>query len=99
MIQPEQLKQEVREWADEVGVKPREIHVRQMKTKWASCSTKGRLTFSHDLLKKPEDQRTIAIVHELLHLRYPSHNKMFNTMLKTFLGRKGIDTTQVNLTQ
>lgn len=99
MIHADQLKQEVRNWADEVGVKPKQIHIRKMRTKWASCSTRGRLTFSHALLTRPEQERAFAIVHELLHLRYPTHNRMFNTMLKTLLGRKGIDTSRVNLTQ
>lgn len=68
-----------------------------MKTKWASCSTRGRLTFSYALLNKPPEERAKAIVHELLHLRYPSHNKMFNRLLSAHLGKKGIDVNRVKL--
>ena len=75
------FKREVEALASEIGVNVKEIHVRKMKRKWASCSSKGRLTFSTDLLSQPEDFRRKAMVHELLHMRYPNHGKMFNLLL------------------
>ena len=85
MIDVSQLKEEVWRWAKKIGVSPKEVHVRKMRRKWASCSSKGRLTFSYDLLAQPEDFRDYVIVHELLHLRYPNHGKMFKTLLKMYL--------------
>ena len=90
MISAEELKNSVREWAKEVGVTPKEIHLRKMNRKMASCSSKGRLTFSFALLKEPLDARAEAIVHELLHMKYPNHGKMFNLLLVTHLKNKGI---------
>ncbi|RLJ03185.1 MAG: hypothetical protein DRP14_05210 [Candidatus Aenigmatarchaeota archaeon] len=87
----EDFKKEVLEWAKEVGVTPKEIHIRKMKRKWGSCSSKGRLTFSFDLIKEESEVRAKAIVHELLHLKYPNHGKMFESLLRTYLGRKGIN--------
>ena len=84
------LKKEVTGWAEQIGVSPKEIHVRGMKKKWASCSSKGRLTFSFALLNEPLEVRAYAIVHELLHLKYPNHGKMFNSLLNAHLGKKGI---------
>ena len=91
MIPVVDFKKEIRDWADMIGVKPREIHVRKMTRKWASCSSRGRLTFSYALLNRSFAVRAKAIVHELLHLRYPSHNKMFKSLLNSYLGKKGID--------
>jgi predicted metal-dependent hydrolase len=85
MISADEFKECVREWAKKIGVEPREIHMREMRKKWASCSSKGRLTFSYDLLKQPLKSRSEAIVHELLHLKYPRHGKMFNTLLRIHL--------------
>lgn len=48
---------EVRAWAERIGVEPREIHLRPMKRKWASCSSRGRLTFDTGLLRQPADKR------------------------------------------
>lgn len=87
MIAAEEFKQDVLEWAKEVGVKPREIHVRKMKRKWASCSSRGRLTFDVSLLEEPEETRAKAILHELLHLKFLNHGKMFNALLTTYLQR------------
>ena len=84
----EELKQEVKALASEIVVSTKEIHVRKMKRKWASCSNKGRLSFSTELLNLPEDFRRKAIVHELLHMRYPNHGKMFNLLLASYSEKK-----------
>jgi len=57
---------------------------------WASCSSKGRLTFSFELLNKTNNFRAKVIVHELLHLKYPYHGKMFTSLLTAYLSRRGI---------
>ena len=87
-VSPEGFRQEVIVLAQEIGVTAREIHLRKMKRKWASCSSKGRLTFAVDLLEKPDDFRRKTIVHELLHLRYPNHGKMFNLLLASYSEKK-----------
>lgn len=96
MISVVDFKKEVYQWAEEIRVKPKEIHVRAMRRKWASCSSKGRLTFSYELLNKPRKFRAFVIVHELLHLRYPTHNKMFKILLKTHLAKKGYSTRELS---
>ncbi len=55
-----------------------------MKNKWGSCSTNGRLSFSTALLKESTGKRREVVVHELLHLRYPNHGKMFHSMLRMY---------------
>lgn len=86
-ITPEEFKQGVWAWAEEVGVEPKEIHIRELKTKWASCSSRGRLTFDSAILRAPEEMRRRVVLHELLHLRYPNHGRMFSTLLRTYLER------------
>jgi predicted metal-dependent hydrolase len=92
MISSSVFKEEVIQWSKEIGVTPKELHVREMTNKWASCSTKGRLTFSIDLLSQPEKFRSEAIIHELLHLRYPDHHhsKLFKTVLNAYLSKRKI---------
>ncbi|BCP66520.1 hypothetical protein TthHB5008_15730 [Thermus thermophilus] len=78
---------EVWAWARRMGVEDRvrEIHVRPMKRKWASCSSRGRLTFSTALLHQPAAFRREVIVHELLHLKVPNHGRLFRALLKAYL--------------
>jgi predicted metal-dependent hydrolase len=88
MITPEEFKADVRVWAEEIGVEPREIHIRKMKRKWASCSSRGRLTFDTSLLDETNEVRSRTILHELLHLKYPNHGRLFNILLNIYLKRK-----------
>lgn len=76
---------EVRAWAGRIGVEPREVHLRPMRRKWASCSSKGRLTFNTDLLREPAPFRAEVIVHELLHLKIPNHGKVFKALQRAHL--------------
>lgn len=87
MITSTEFKEDVLTLAKDIGIEPKEIHIRQMKRKWASCSSKGRLTFDKSLLNEPKEVRFKAILHELLHLKYPNHGRMFNSLLTTYLKR------------
>lgn len=84
-IPEEVFKSEVRSWAQRIGVEPKTITLRPMKRKWASCSSKGNLSFDTDLLRQPAEFRRKAIVHELLHLKYPNHGKMFRALERAYL--------------
>lgn len=90
MKSTDEFKKEIFNWSQEIGVFPKEIQLRKMKRKWASCSTRGRLTFSPELLKEEERLIHEVIVHELLHLKYPNHGEMFQALLKTHLNKKNL---------
>jgi hypothetical protein len=96
MILPKNFKKKVLQLAKEIGVEPKEIHLREMKRKWASCSSKGRLTFDTRLLNKPPAMRNKVIIHELLHLKYPNHGKMFKALLNAYL-EKSIKRNKVDV--
>ena len=85
MITSEEFKQNVRGIAKEIGVTFKEIHIRKMERKWASCSSKGRLTFDFSLLNEPKKVRLRIILHELLHFKYPNHGRMFKILLNIYL--------------
>ena len=91
MIPIPDFKKEVLHWAEDLLVNPKEIHVRPMSRKWASCSSRGRLTFSYALLNEAQETRAKAIVHELLHMKYPNHGKMFKTLFISHLSKNGIN--------
>ncbi len=81
----EKFRARVHEWAKKIGVKPNAIHLRAMKRKWASCSSRGRLTFDTGLLNCERSFGDYVIVHELLHLRVPNHGKLFKSLLSAFV--------------
>jgi predicted metal-dependent hydrolase len=84
-ITAEAFKHEVQAWAQWLDVEPTEIHLTAMRRKWASCSSRGRITFDVSLLSQPEDFRREVVVHELLHLKVANHGPLFRALLSTAL--------------
>jgi len=79
------FKSNVFEWAEKLDVKPKELHLRSMKNKWASLSQNGRLTFNTDLFEMERELCDYVIVHELLHMKVPNHGKLFKSLMFAFL--------------
>ena len=80
------FKNRVRRWAEKLDVDINWLGVRQMKNKWASCSTSGNLNFSTDLLELDEELQDYVIVHELLHFSVPNHGKLWKSLMSAHLG-------------
>ena len=50
-------------WAKRLEVAAHSVVVRPMRTKWASCSTTGRLTFNSELLTLEDDLWDLSLIH------------------------------------
>ena len=83
----EQFKAEIARWAADMKVNPTQIRIQMMTKKWASCSSKGRICFSTDLLQEPRAFQEYVVVHELLHLQVPNHGKLFKSLMNAYLPR------------
>jgi len=81
----EHFKGEVPTWAARIRVRPRQLRLQPMRRKWASCSTRGTLSFSTEILTQSPKFREYVIIHELLHLKVPNHGKLFKTLLAAYL--------------
>lgn len=86
MDKKEAFKQRVHSWAQKMEVEVAWLGVRPMRSKWASCSTKGHVNFSTELLSKDTTFQDYVIVHELLHLRVPNHGKLWKSLMRAYLG-------------
>ena len=64
-------------YAPRVGVTYGRICIRQQKSKWGSCSSKGNLNFNCLLMLAPEEVRNYVVVHELCHRKQMNHSQMF----------------------
>jgi predicted metal-dependent hydrolase len=68
--------------AERLGLEYRSVAIRDQRTRWGSCSRQGNLSFSWRLLAAPTDVLEYVVVHELCHLREPSHQKPFWRLLE-----------------
>ncbi len=82
----QKFKERVLGWADRLEASVTSITVRPMKTKWASYSTTGRLTFDALVPEMQEGFQDYVIVHELLHSRIPNHGKLWKSLMQAHLG-------------
>lgn len=81
------FKMRVEAWASKLDVNVQSVTVRSMKTKWASCSTSGRLNFDQELLDLPFDLQDYVVVHELLHFHVPNHGRLWKSLMGMHINR------------
>lgn len=82
----EQISRFAAKWEPVMGVHCERWTIRDMKSRWGSCTvTKKTIRLNLQLAKKPEECVEYVVVHELTHLLEPSHNARFHAYMKTFL--------------
>lgn len=62
-----------------------ELKVRQMKSRWGSCHSNGRIILNLRLIQVPNQYIDYVIIHELCHLVEPNHGRGFYTLLQEVL--------------
>jgi predicted metal-dependent hydrolase len=59
------------------GLRCSAIRINNAKTRWGSCSAKGRLNFVWRLIMAPQSVIDYVVVHELVHIKIRNHAKRF----------------------
>lgn len=58
-------------------VEPDSIILREMPTRWGSCTPKGKVILNPELIKAPRGCIEYVIIHELCHLIHHDHTRKF----------------------
>jgi predicted metal-dependent hydrolase len=66
--------------AARVGVRPRRVQLKDMRSRWGSCTADRTLTFSWRLVMAPRFVQDYVIGHEVAHLRHMNHGCQFHAL-------------------
>ena len=71
------IPERVEYFAEMMNVTYGRITIREQKTRWGSCSSKGNLNFNWKLVLMPEEVLDYVVVHELAHRKEMNHSERF----------------------
>ena len=88
----EYLPDRVKNLANEYGFKFNKLTLKNIKSRWGSCSRKGNINLSIHLMRVPDHLINYVILHELVHTVHHNHSVSFWNMLDSITGRaKSLD--------
>ena len=64
-----------------LGVRPKEILIRDQRKRWASCATDGTLRFNWRVIMAPPTLIDYLVAHELTHLKVRGHSSEYREVL------------------
>lgn len=73
----DELPQRLMELAREAGLRVARVTVRDQRSRWGSCSTRGAIALNWRLLLMPPSVRDYVLWHELMHLKRADHSPAF----------------------
>jgi len=62
-------------YAQQMGVQPTATTIKTFKSRWGSCSAKGRIDYDWKIVQAPHWIVDYVVVHELCHLKHFNHSK------------------------
>lgn len=83
-IAKQKIMEHVDYYANRMEIDYGSISMRNQKSRWGSCSSKGNLNFNYRLAYLPEELLDYVVVHELAHRRHMDHSAAFWEEVETY---------------
>jgi predicted metal-dependent hydrolase len=64
-------------WTRKIGLSPGRVTIKDMSSRWGSCSARGNVSISYRIVMAPPWVMDYLLVHELCHLRHMNHSADF----------------------
>jgi hypothetical protein len=80
------LPEKVNELAEKFGFKFNKLTLKNIKSRWGSCSRKNNINLSIHLMRLPDHLIDYVILHELVHTVHNNHSAKFWKMLNDITG-------------
>ncbi|MDO5294895.1 MAG: SprT family zinc-dependent metalloprotease [bacterium] len=71
------IQEKVEQYSRLLGVTYQNITIKDQKTRWGSCSSRGNLNFNYRLIMAPAEVLDYVVIHELAHRIHMNHSKDF----------------------
>lgn len=78
---PNRLKQ----LSELTGLSYESVSIRQLKSRWGSCSSSKHVTLNYFLMVLPDALVDYVLIHELAHTQYMNHSRDFWNLVGTFI--------------
>jgi hypothetical protein len=62
-------------FAAQIGVKPKNITIKDYKSKWGSCSISGNISYNWRIIMAPNHVIDYLVIHELCHMLEHNHSQ------------------------
>jgi predicted metal-dependent hydrolase len=72
-----ELPERCRGLAASAGIRVARVSVRNQRSRWGACSSRGTVTLNWRLVQVPTAVRDYIIWHELAHVAVPNHSRRF----------------------
>jgi predicted metal-dependent hydrolase len=59
------------------GLTVNRVTIRNQRSRWGSCSSRGHITLNFRLMLMPPDVREYILIHELMHMKQANHSIRF----------------------
>jgi predicted metal-dependent hydrolase len=79
------IKKQVEYLANKYGFTFRKITLRNMRTRWGSCTAQNNISLNIGLVALTDDLKNYIILHELVHTKIKNHRKEFWEELSNFI--------------
>tara|TARA_B110000003_G_scaffold249476_1_gene261868 strand:+ start:154 stop:846 length:693 start_codon:yes stop_codon:yes gene_type:complete len=71
------LEEKTSHLAEIIGVNPSSVTVKNYKSRWGSCSTKGDISYNWKIIMAPQSIVDYVIIHELCHILEHNHSSKY----------------------
>lgn len=79
------LKQRVEFLSKKYNLIPNRVVVKEQRTIWGSCSSKGNINLNWRLIMMPLEVIDYVVIHELCHLKHHNHSSRFWSLVKEIM--------------
>lgn len=80
------LTRETHQFAEQIGVSIAAVRIADPVSRWGSCASTGRISYSWRLILAPDHVRRATVAHEVAHRVHMNHGPEFHRLVATMLG-------------